>query len=50
MVAPYRSIFVMMASVIVGVAKVDSARGWFYLSRCNVASKKWTALRWGPQQ
>jgi len=24
----------------VGVAKVDSARGSFYLSRCNVASKK----------
>lgn len=40
MVAPYRCIFVMMASVIVGVAKVDSARGSFYLSRCNVASKK----------
>ena len=40
MVAPYRCIFVMMASVIVGASKVDSARGSFYLSRCNVASKK----------
>ena len=39
MVAPYRCIFVMMASVIVGVSKVDSARGSFYLSRCSVASK-----------